>query len=111
MGNFWKKKWFWISVFVLFIIGMYLILSRETVDGTKGGKLEGRFHRDGGIEGVINGSRKTVEMEKGEYVLTKNVGQIKTEYVCEGTPAGIASSVNQIGGGVKFDRNGNCRIK
>lgn len=106
-----KKKWFWPAIIVLAIIVLVVIVNSKTVDGSKGGILEGPSHKEGGIDGVIKGRRGKIELEGNEDILTANVNRIKDEYFCQGTPGGIASALNVIGGGVEFNRNGQCTIK
>lgn len=108
MDGIWKKKWFWILV-GLIVIGI-IWWSNRKVDGSKGGILDGPSHRNGGIKAVIRSNGEKIELQGGEDILTSEVNKIKDRYICEGTPGGIASSLNVIGGGVKFDDNGNCII-
>lgn len=111
MRKLYKKHLFWIILIIVFIIIVSIIISNNTVDGLKGGILEGPTHKQGGIKGIIKGNGKTVIMEGNEDVLTKNVNKIKDTYVCEGTPGGIASALNVEAGGIEFDRSGSCRLK
>lgn len=106
-----KKKWFWPSVIILAIIVVVVIVNSKTVDGSRGGILDGPSHRDGGIDGVINGRRGKIELEGNEAVINKNSLRINESLICEGSASGIASAINKLGGGVEFDKNGTCTIK
>lgn len=110
MNGFYKKRWFWILIILVAIIGIWILRSRRRVDGSKGGILEGASHANGGIKTKIKSTGETVEVQGGEDILTADVNNIKERYVCEGTPGGIASELNVIGGGVKFSEDGSCRI-
>lgn len=107
--KFWKKRWFWILIGLILLIGI-IWWSNRKIDGSKGGILEGPSHENGGIKTKIKSTGETVEVQGGEDILTAKVNQIKDWYVCEGTPGGIASAINVIGEGVAFDENGSCRI-
>lgn len=60
-----------------------------------GGVLSGPRHSQGGIPGYIKGSGKPLEMEGGEIILNRRIGQ---------SPAGLAmaSELNASFGGVRF---------
>lgn len=108
---FYKKRWFWIFVVLpLALIGLWIWRSNRKVDGSNGGILDGPSHENGGIKTKIKSTGKMVEVQGGEDILTSNVNNINERYMCEGTPGGIASALNVIGGGVKFSDDGSCRI-
>lgn len=109
MKAIYKKRWFWILILLLTVIGLWIWWSNRKVDGSNGGILEGASHKDGGIKAVIKSNRETVELQGGEDILTAEVNNIKERYICEGTPGGIASELNVIGGGIKFSDEGSCR--
>ena len=112
MKKAWKQKWFRILVCVLVVVVVVIIiLPKGTIDGTKGGILEGASHKKGGIKGRLRSTGETVEMQGKESIINSNSMQMKNIVECEGTPAGVASAVNELGGGVEFDRNGRCIIK
>lgn len=111
MKRLYKKKWFWPTVFVIIVFVAIIIASNRTIDGTKGGLLEGASHRNGGIKGRLKSTGETIEMQGTESIINGNSMQMNERVVCEGTPAGVASAVNELGGGVEFNRNGSCIIK
>lgn len=110
MKDIYKKRWFWILVGLILLTAI-IWRSNRKVDGSKGGILDGPSHENGGIKTRIKSTGEIVEVQGGEDILTAEVNNIKDRYVCEGTPGGIASELNIIGGGVKFADDGNCRIK
>lgn len=112
MRKAWKQKWFRMLIYALVVVVVIIIiLPKGTIDGTKGGILEGASHRNGGIKGRLRSTGETIEMEGNENILTSNVNRIKGAYICQGTLGGISSAVNEEAGGVEFDRNGSCVIK
>lgn len=68
-----------------------------------GGISKGPSHKDGGIPFTVKGSSGKFELEGGEGVLSKKTMAIDKEVTVSGTPCEIASELNQMGGGVKFD--------
>lgn len=103
-----KEKWFWPLIFFAVIILAWIIIANNKVDGSMGGILEGPSHKNGGIRTKIKSTGKTVELEGNEDVLTKKVNEISDQYICYGTPGGIASKLNVIGEGVNFADGGTC---
>lgn len=60
---------------------------------------------------VTHISGKVVSAPAGAAVINKTSTAMKETVVCEGTPGGIASSINELGGhGVKFSNEGKCRV-
>lgn len=100
-------------IYIIIIVGLVLFIfrisNRKMVDGSMGGRLIGRSHKDGGIDGILRSTGEKILLEGNENVLTKKVNEIKDYYACVGTPGGIASSLNVIGEGVSFDDSGSCR--
>lgn len=81
------------------------------ISASKGGLIWGNSHAEGGIKGFVKNTGALLEMENGEAILNRNSMSMKTEIECTGTPAGIASKINEMGGGVGFSNDGNCEIK
>lgn len=82
-----------------------------TSNGSDGGMLDGPSHADGGIKTFVRANNGYVEVEGGESIVNKHAMAMKEKVVCEGTPAGVASAVNQLAGnGVKFADDGECKI-
>lgn len=69
---------------------------------TKGGKVIGKPHTQGGEKFEVGDSGRVVELEGDEAVINKRSMGDDTEYTVKGTPAQIASAVNANGGGVEF---------
>lgn len=107
--RFYRKRWFWFLILLAIIVGFWIWWSNRKIDGSKGGKLEGPSHKQGGINAVIRSNGETISIEGNEDILTKKINEIKGTYQCFGTPAGIASALNVEAGGVKFSDGGNCR--
>ena len=76
----------------------------------EGGFAVGPSHDDGGIPGYVKSTGQTIEFEGGESIINKRSMAMNQKVVCEGTPKGVASAVNMIGGGVKFSEEGTCKI-
>jgi len=82
-----------------------------THKGDEGGMLDGPSHAEGGIKTFVRSNDDYVEVEGGESIINKHAMAMKEKVVCEGTPAGVASAVNQLAGnGVKFADDGKCKI-
>ena len=75
------------------------------VDASEGGKAEGRKHSQGGMKGRVRGTNKTFEFEGEEGIIKATSMRSQDVIRAEGTPAQIASAINQHGGGVKFADN------
>lgn len=76
---------------------------RVTNDATDGGVFHGPSHDNGGIKGVVKETGQPIEVEGGEGILNKRTMALNEEVTLSGTPCEIASELNQMGGGVKFD--------
>jgi hypothetical protein len=76
---------------------------RVTNDATDGGVFHGPSHDNGGIKGVVKETGQPIEVEGGEGILNKRTMALDEEVTLSGTPCEIASELNQMGGGVKFD--------
>jgi len=63
----------------------------ETNDGTKGGILDGKKHSEGGIAAIVVDTKKPVELESGEAIITSKAVEKHHE---------LLSEINQDGGGV-----------
>ncbi len=78
----------------------------EIVSGKAGGVLAGKKHSEGGIEAVVDGSKK-VELEGGEVIINAKAVQDDDVMTVTGTKREIASKINSDKGyGVKFKRGG-----
>lgn len=108
MKDIWKKKSFWITVGLVIIFVSIIVLSNRNVDGSKGGKLVGPSHAQGGIKGIIKTNGGKLELEGNENVIAANANRIPYYYECRGTLGGISSAVNVEAGGIQFDKNGIC---
>lgn len=75
-----------------------------------GGYAVGPSHDEGGIPGYVKTTGQTIEFEGGESIINKRSMSMNEKVVCEGTPKGVASAVNMLGGGVKFSEEGTCKI-
>lgn len=103
-----KKLFFIIIIFLIIIILLIVIYNNRTIDGSKGGILEGNSHENGGIPGIIKADRSKILLEGKEAIIDVNTMEIKDRYICEGNPMDIASALNELGGsGAKFG-NGKC---
>lgn len=99
--------------FLIIIIGLValiiIIANKKTIDGSKGGILEGNSHEQGGIKARVKETGEIISVEDNEVILNERNMELKENYSCTGTPRGIASALNIINGnGVAFDRNGRC---
>ena len=83
-----------------------------TNDGSKGGMAHGDPHSapSGGITTIIKQTGEKILIEGNEPILSDVSMSIKDKYICEGTPKGVASAVNETGGGNKFSNEGTCRL-
>lgn len=62
----------------------------ETSDGKKGGLLQGKSHKQGGIKAIITDSKQPVELEGGETVINKEASKKHCK---------LLSRINQSAGG------------
>lgn len=77
-----------------------------------GGKLDGEYHTNGGIRAIIKETKKPVEVENEELIVTKGVAQSKKEFICSGHPEAIVSELNIIHDGDKIsDKQATCHLK
>ena len=99
-----------IIIIVLLIVLIIVIGNAHKVfDGQKGGLLIGPQHTQGGIPTVVKVTGDKLNVQGGEAIINEANLQIKDQYNCTGTPAGIASAINELNGmGVKFADGGNC---
>ncbi len=80
-------------------------------DGKQGGVLKGKTHNEGGMDAVVtNDGNRAIEVETEEVILTAPAMKSEAHVICEGTPKGVASAINEHGGGVKFSDEGNCKV-
>lgn len=68
---------------------------------TRGGRVKGRSHADGGNQFIFKGRIFEDEVDELNIIRTKNAPK-GIRYQVEGTQEQIASYLNEIGGGVKF---------
>jgi len=67
-----------------------------------GGEIDGPSHSRGGVKKIVRSTGQRVELEGGEGVLNKRTMGMNRVVSLSGTPRAIASSLNQLGGGVAF---------
>lgn len=65
-----------------------------TGDGKQGGWLHGKRHREGGIPAIVIDTGKSVEVESGEVIITREASQKHWK---------LLSKINQDGGGVPIE--------
>lgn len=121
------KKWqFWVGLIIILVIIVFSIhvykngikiggltiggSGAEGVSGADGGLLEGRSHAEGGIKTLVVDSGQRLEVQGGEAVLMAEAMSLNNKVVCEGTPKGVASAINQLTGGKNFSDDGTCKI-
>ncbi len=86
-------------------------MKQSTNNGKPGGMLDGKRHTEGGMPAVVtNDGNRPVELETDEAILNAKSMGMDEKIVCEGTPKGVASAVNELGGGVSFANDGNCKV-
>lgn len=81
------------------------------VSAKQGGIIYGADHENGGIKGFVKNSGALIEIENNEIILNRKVSESDEIISCTGTPGGIASKINEMTGGVRFNDNANCEIK
>ena len=122
------KKWqFWVGAFIILILviaSVYIYKNgikiggltiggsgADGVNGADGGLLEGKSHAEGGIKALVVDSGMRVELEGSEAILNKRSLAMNETIICQGTPKGVASAINELNGnGVKFSDDGTCKI-
>jgi len=108
MSGVLTKWWFW-SIIILLILLVVCLRSKKVISASQGGYLEGKSHERGGIKGIIKANGRWIELEGKEGILDVNTMEIRERYRCEGTPIGIASALNVLGGsGTNFSDEGKC---
>jgi DNA polymerase III sliding clamp (beta) subunit (PCNA family) len=78
-------------------------------DGSMGGFLVGKLHKDGGIEAINKSNGQPIEMQGNEVVITSPAVADTTKKEFEGkmmTNREILSKINSDGGGVEFAQGG-----
>jgi hypothetical protein len=83
-------------------------------DGSLGGFLVGRLHKDGGIKAINKGTGQPLEMQSNEVVITAPAVADTTKREFEGkmmTNREILSAINEKGGGVSFADGGDIPAK
>ena len=83
-------------------------------DGSLGGFLVGRLHKDGGIKAINKGTGQPLEMQSNEVVITAPAVADTTKREFEGkmmTNREILSKINSDGGGVSFADGGDIPAK
>ena len=78
-------------------------------DGSLGGFLIGRLHKDGGIKAINKSNGQPLEMQANEVVITAPAVADQTKREFEGemlTNREILSKINQRGGGVSLEDGG-----
>ncbi len=80
-------------------------------NGKPGGLLKGKTHEEGGMSAIIvNDGNRPIEVETEEVILTAPAMKSNDQVVCEGTPKGVASAINNEYGGVSFSNEGTCEV-
>jgi len=92
------------------------ILLKETDDGDEGfifllirnklkngGIVKGKLHTEGGEKFKLKNTDTVVELEADEGVINRRSMLSREKMTVTGTPCEIASKINQVGGGVKFN--------
>lgn len=69
-----------------------------------GGEITDEPHTNGGCD--MKHGEKTYNLEGNEVIINKTSMQITDIYAVKGTPKQIASAINELGGGTKFDDGG-----
>lgn len=83
-------------------------------DGSLGGFLIGRLHKDGGIKAINKGTGQPLEMQSNEIVITAPAVSDQTKHNFNGkmmTNREILSKINSDGGGVSFADGGDIPAK
>jgi hypothetical protein len=83
-------------------------------DGSLGGFLIGRLHKDGGIKAINKGTGQPLEMQSNEIVITAPAVADTTKHNFNGqmmTNREILSKINSDGGGVSFADGGDIPAK
>ena len=78
-------------------------------EGTMGGYLVGRLHKENGIKATVQSDGSPLEMQGGEVVITAPAVANTNKYKFEGkdmTPREILSAINVDGGGIAFAEDG-----
>lgn len=78
-------------------------------DGTLGGFLIGRLHKESGIKAINKGTGQPIEMQGNEVVITSPAVADQTKREFQGkmmTNREILSQINEDGGGVSFAEGG-----
>ncbi len=78
-------------------------------NGTMGGYLTGKLHKEGGIKGKVKSTGQPIEMQGGEVVITAPAVASTEVYEFDGkklTSREILSIINVDGGGVAFAASG-----
>ena len=78
-------------------------------DGSLGGFLVGRLHKDGGIKAINKSTGQPIEMQSNEVVITAPAVADTRKRMFEGkmmTNREILSKINSDGGGVSFEQGG-----
>ena len=83
-------------------------------DGSLGGFLIGKLHKDGGIKAINKSTGQPLEMQSNEVVITAPAVADQTKKMFEGkmmTNREILSKINSDGGGVSFADGGDIPAK
>ena len=80
-----------------------VILGSKPPAFAKGGKLNGRYHSEGGNPILDGTGRKIGEIEKDEGIINRFTMGDRKKYTVSGTPSQIASKLNSMHGGVHWE--------
>lgn len=81
--------------------GFIFLMTKQKMKN--GGIVKGKLHSEGGEKFRLKGTDTVVELEADEGVINRRAMLSNNKMTVSGTPCEIASKINQIGGGVKFN--------
>ena len=110
MKDIFKKWQFWAVMTLVILLIIWFKTRKESVKGDTGGILDGKSHAEGGIPTIVVSTGQKLEVQCGEAVIMKEAMDLNEKIVCEGTPKGVASAINQLTGGKNFSDEGQCKV-
>lgn len=82
------------------------VMEEDTPKFSKGGKVKGKSHKNGGVKGINKTTGEPIEVEGGEVIITKKAVKDKRRRTLHGTNKEILDKVNRSGGGVPIMEKG-----